>query len=155
VWIDGLAIVDRIKIHSALQKGLSPGNWIILPVNKDLDLAMMSLGFAVESRLPGDRHSFYRYHQTQALEHFAVSMTLAERIQVVAQCFDRYEEERKADDSRLREAMMRNIADADALLRRSQEIIQLADAKILLPIMLFCFVFVFNTSTFQTQATTM
>ena len=40
------------------------------------------------------------------------------------------EKERKAEDSRQRYAMMRNIAYTDALLRRWQEIIQLADARL-------------------------
>jgi hypothetical protein len=111
--VDRLAIVDRIIIHSKYfakrtlawklehftsKRGSGPGD----------DVSW----FAVESRLSGDRHSFYRYHQTHALEHFALSMTPAERIQVVAQCFDRYEEERKAEDSRLPEAIMRNIVNA-------------------------------------------
>jgi hypothetical protein len=36
--------VERILIQSALKNGLSPGNWIILPVNEDLDLAMIRRG---------------------------------------------------------------------------------------------------------------
>jgi hypothetical protein len=118
-WIRRLSLVDRVRISSALKSGLSPGDWIVLPMNEDLDAIMLSLGFAVESTF-GNRQTMYRFEAESDADQSVQHMTASERIQLLVDCFG--SENNEFEEGRLeQERMKKNIEEAERVLRMSEE----------------------------------